>query len=286
MEDNKPPNKNTEPDNDLPQPSTSKPRHTPNKKSNTGDREPQQRKKKPFLEVWRAYSRVKQAEFVIASLAAIGVIGYLIAYISVSVIQKNEASRALQIEHAPLVINSRPPKLLQPFTCSPETGFHSGNIQTFVKNIGNARAINVNPHFSRMKIVPEKPTGDPFYDSRPEVNCDRNVRMPGLEFNLPQGVEYQTLTRQAVMTLPPLSKSSTVQLYYAQCVYYVDDYGANHGTCDTYVLQLPSKNPLDILSGSPTFVCDGEEKTGTFAGAMTGHCQKSNCQKPCHGKGD
>src|SRR5882762_1274966 len=69
------------------------------------------RPKKTFWVVWRSYSRVKQLEVVIAGLAAAGVVGYLIAYIVVSMKQNSQ----VQMQHMPLVINSRAPQFLQPF---------------------------------------------------------------------------------------------------------------------------------------------------------------------------
>jgi hypothetical protein len=228
------------------------------------------RQKKPFLEVWRSYSRVKQLEIILAGLAAAGVVGYLIAYIVVSMKQNT----LVQMQHMPLVINSRAPQFLQPFICDAEKGFHTGNMQTAVKNIGNASAQHVIPYVNSWKIIPEKKTGNPFFDELPEVNCKMHLNAKELESPLAPGREAFPQIRQMVGTLPPISKTDPIQLYWVSCVYYSDEYGDNHGTCDTYRLLFSSTNPLDVLSGSPTFFCDATPKMGKFAGTITGHCQE------------
>jgi len=94
-----------------------------------------------------------------------------------------------------------------------------------------------------------------------------------MDFPLPPGIEKSPQIRQSAMTLPPLNEGETVQFYVAECVYYSDDSGAKHGTCDTYRLNLPSSDPLDKFGGSPSFTCDGTPKMGIFTESIGGHCQ-------------
>ena len=226
--------------------------------------------KKSWRSVWRSSSAFKKAEFVLLGLTALGTVGGLIAYITVSVMQ----TRQTQMQYAPLVINSRPPELLQPFTCDPKRGLYTGNMQTVVKNTGNARAINVWPYTNLLTIIPERKTGNTFVDDPPPANCDLTVNAGEATFTLAPGQEARPRIRQSAGTVPELPEGATVQLYFMSCIYYSDDYAVNHGTCDTYRLFLPSKNPLDVLGRSPSFVCDGAPRTGRFVGHVTGHCQK------------
>jgi hypothetical protein len=133
-------------------------------------------------------------------MAAVGVIG-------VYVWSNLQTKWNFQQEHAPLGINSRPPKLLQPFACDPGNGLHTGNMQSFVKNVGNARAISVNPYLQMMKVIPEHKTGDSFIDGLPVVSCDLKVKMPGTEFNLAPGMEVSPQLRQSVPRMRSTSAS-------------------------------------------------------------------------------
>ena len=75
------------------------------------------------------------------------------------------------------------------------------------------------------------------------------------------------------MSLPKLDKAELVQFYFASCVFYWDDQGTQHATCDRYRLDLPSTNPLDSILGSPSFMCDGQPKNGKFVSDLSGHCE-------------
>ncbi len=76
------------------------------------------------------------------------------------------------------------------------------------------------------------------------------------------------------MQIPASAVNATIQLYFANCIYYGDDYSVRHGTCDTYRLFLPDTNPLNVFGDKADFVCDGKPKIGKFAWYPTGHCQK------------
>jgi hypothetical protein len=225
--------------------------------------------KKSLRESWRSSSQLKKIEMILLGLVAVGGIGYLIAYIIVSISQNTQTKK----QHAPLVINSRPPEFLQPFICDFKNGFRSGNMQNFVKNVGNATATNVFPSLNRFKIVPERKTGNAFIDEPPIGDCNAKMGPSAVAFPLAPGIEMRPQYRQTVMSLPNLTEGDSIQLYDAVCLYYSDDYGVSHGTCDTYRFYFPSNNPLDTLSGSPSFVCDGLPKNGKFVPHVTGHCQ-------------
>lgn len=158
--------------------------------------------------------------------------------------------------------------------CDVKQGLHTGNIETAFKNVGNASALHVMPYVNIVKIIPEKKTGNQFFDALPEVNCELQPKAKELEIPLPPDRELFPQIRQMVMTLPPISKDDPVQLYWANCVYYTDEYNGSHGTCDTYRLNFLSASELDILQGSPTFYCDATPRMGRFVSTVTGHCQK------------
>jgi hypothetical protein len=228
-------------------------------------KEPENPHKKSFRKSWRSSGPVAKLTVIFAGLAAAAGIGY----VGVTIWQTLQAKWTVRIEHAPLVINSRNPEMLQPMVCDREAGLHTGNMRTTVKNVGNARAVRVMPFMNLMKIVPEKKTGNAFIDELPRVNCNWNPAIPEAAFNLAPGQETSTGIRQTAGTTPNLPEGTVFQLYFVSCVYYSDDYGANHATCDTYRLEFPSTNPLDVLGGSPSFVCDRTPRTGRFFGAIT-----------------
>lgn len=175
-------------------------------------------------------------------------------------------------DRRPVIINSRPPELLQPFTCDPKDGFHSGNIQTFAKNLGNIGADNVFPVFA-LKIIPEKKSGNPIFDELPPANCNLTITDSSIEFSVPINIEMRPQIRQSAGTLPPVTSSEPVQLYASSCFYYRDPYNNRHAVCDLYRLDLPSTNSLDKINGSPTFMCDGTPKIGKFTKIFSGgHC--------------
>jgi hypothetical protein len=220
---------------------------------------------------WKRASRAKQVRWILEGIATIVGISILGVYIWGNLQNKWH----FEIEHAPLVINNRPPELIQPFICDISNGLHTGNMQTFIKNTGNITAYNVDPYEFRMKVIPETKTGTAFWDAMPEINCDGKGHAKDMEFPLPPGREVRPQIGQTAMNLPPLHKDTAVNLYFVSCIHYLDQNGGNHGTCDTYQLYLPSDNPSGSVWGNPTFFCDGLPKVGgRFMGSITGHCQK------------
>ncbi|SRR5229473_1945447 len=239
-------------------------------KPNTQPRKSKNQGKKSFRRSWRAASPIQKLGLVITGIGTAVALCLLI----VNIWKTLQDKWAVQIQHAPLVINSHPPRLLQPFICNRETGLHLGNMQFAMKNVGNASALNVIPYMRVMKIIPEHRTGNPIIDEIPIGDCKVSIAAKGLGFPLAPGKEFFSPMRQAVGAIPPLAEGETVQFHVSSCIYYFDEYGSHHGTCDNYVLLLPSSNPLDILNGSPSFVCDGMPKMGQFGKALTGSCQQ------------
>ena len=203
--------------------------------------------KKSFLRSWRATSAVTKLGIIFAGIVAAATVGYLLV----------AAWQAWTTRPLPLVINYRPPKLLQPFVCDPKQGLYTGNMELDAKNVGNARAVRANPMLMRMQIIPDKKTGDPFFDNLRPVNCAGKVQPSQSDVNFAVGQELFPEMRQGMHPfIPSLPEGAIVQFYLQNCIHYSDDYGGSHETCDTFRLMLPSKNPLDALGGSPDFACD------------------------------
>ncbi len=245
--------------------STKAQRRKKKSKTESQSKKPAKQKKKSLRQSWRETNTLRKIEIVLLALTAVGGTGYLIAYISVSIWQT-------RMQHAPVVIHSLPPAFLQPFICDPETGFHTGNMQLAVKNIGTGRANDVSPYWMFLKIIPEKRRGDPAIDGPPPGDCNMKPKRSE-SFPLDVGVEMFPQIRQSAGSLPKLNKGESVQLYFTNCIFYWDDQGTQHITCDRYRLNLPSSNPLDSILGSPSFVCDGQPKSGKFMSDLQGHCE-------------
>jgi hypothetical protein len=134
-------------------------------------------------------------------------------------------------EHAPNVIHNKPPSFLQPFMCDPQSGFHAGNMQISVKNVGNSKATHVVIMPGIMTVVPEK-NGAPFEP----LSCANKFDTGATDFSLAAGEEKTLNVRQMVMSIPKVVSDQLVQLYASTCVYYSGEVGSRHAACDTYRL--------------------------------------------------
>ncbi len=244
------------------------------KSKNTTNKSRQQ-KKWSLWRHWKSASRPRQLKWLLEGVVVATGVAVLGSYIW----QNLQTKWNFQAEHKPIVVHSRPPQLLQEFKCdATNNAFRTGNMNVFIKNIGNAIASRVPYSRAEMKIVPEKKSGESFFDDPPQItptDCEGYVGGGKMETSLAPGEEKMIQIRQNVGTVPPnLKNGELIQLYIARCVYYFDDYRANHGTCDTYRLYVPSKNTLDNLLGTPSIPCDGKEVTGRFVANVWGNCQK------------
>ncbi len=229
--------------------------------------------KKSFYELWKSASSLRKVELLLLVFTAVGGVGYLIAYITVSTFQSSQVQR----EHKPTIIHNRPPELLQSFACDAAKGIvRTGNMEVFWKNIGQSTAEHVTWLKMKGKIIPEKKTGDPNVDDPPvitEATCNRIVD-DGKGTKLDAGVATGFYIRASSGQIPPFEVGTVVQFYFAHCIFYSDGNGKHHGTCDSYRLFTPSSgNPLDTIFGTPSIVCDGREVTGRFGPSLNGHCE-------------
>src|SRR5208337_1517384 len=138
-----------------------------------------------------------------------------------------------------------------PFTCDNEKGtMHTGKMQSWIKNVGNAQAKNIFPYWTVFKLVPDKKTGKPFIDDIPlvtEDSCKQDIHKGAPVLSMAPGDELRPQYAQSGMAFPALGKDADVQFYTVCCIYYSDEYDIQHGTCDTYRLVLPD--------GKSSFVC-------------------------------
>jgi hypothetical protein len=249
-------------------------------KANAIPEKPDQDKKKSYRRSWRSTSPIRKIEIIIGGIVAAGAIGYL----GVTVWSTLQTKWNFQAEHKPIVVNIRPPQI-QFFSCNPP-GFSgeviTGNIDTHIKNIGNATARKVNPYAIMTKLIPETKSGNKFIDDAPTVtdeSCKHpRFKIPGIELSLDPGRESGAGIRQTAGTIPfSVENSPMVDFYLVSCVYYADESGADHGTCDRYRLNVPVKPKpfgLDNLSGTPSIPCDGSTVTGQFVPDVIGHCEE------------
>jgi hypothetical protein len=244
-------------------------------KANATAQKPKQDKKKSYRRSWRSASPLRKLEIIALGIGSM--VG--IVYLSVTIWGVLQNKWNFQAEHKPIVIHSRPPALLQTFSCTADNGFKTGNMQTFIKNIGNATAEDVFPYWFNTKVVPEKKTGNAFFDDPPEINsssCEIAATTDQkIVFPVNAGTEMSANIQASAGTIGyKLEKGDKVQLWSSACVFYADDFGGRHGTCDTYRLAVPSNESQFRIFGSPILTCDGTEYTGIFVQTTGGRCQK------------
>ena len=175
------------------------------------------------------------------------------------VIYKVMAARTAVVEARPLVINSSPPELIQPFICDLRAGFQAGSIRTFLRNVGDSQAVHITQTFA-LRMVPERKVGIPSFDEIPSGNCKDKAQGVPMAGVLAITQINTTVLPQPVVTLPPLLSGESAQLYGVSCAYYEDDAGTRHSVCDTYRYRL--------ADGSAAFTCDGSPRAGKFEASM------------------
>jgi hypothetical protein len=243
------------------------------KRATKGAKQPQNAKHVSIKQRWNKTALHNKSLVIMAALG----LAFAIPYYGNAIVQTFLTERHRKEDRRPLVIHSRPPRFLQPLTCTPDRaggGLIYGNMEIFVKNIKGDTAEQVFPFMSQMKVIPEHKTGDRFWDDIPVGQCDVIPKASPMMFSLVPGEEKSVQIRQGVLTLPPLKKGDTVQLYRVDCVYYSDHEGTQHETCDSYRLSVPSDDPLDRAFGTPSFSCDGTPKAGVFTQTIGGSCAK------------
>lgn len=225
---------------------------------------------------WKVASRKQQIKWISRGIGiVVGLVTALFLVLGYFQTQGN-----FEETHKPIVVNIRPPKI-QFFACNPSGTFVTGNIVTAIRNVGTATADDVNPFVIQARVVPDQKTGNKFFDDPPAVAaqmCKMRPIMPSMESTLYMGDESGAVMRQSVGTIPFLTKSGQlVSLYLVACVYYSEESGVPHGTCDRYRLYVPGvQKPfgIDNLLGTSSMACDGAKITGVFVPDIGGHCEE------------
>jgi hypothetical protein len=213
---------------------------------------------------WQSWEkRAQDRKFlVVGGILAVVALAILIAL--VFRVRGDMAEHTLGAQSRPLLINSHPPHLLQPFTCDAGSGSQTANnIQTFLKNIGSLPTADVSTTFL-LQVVPEQHVGIAAFDQIPAGNCRDKPRGARRTASLSAGEETTPYLSQPATALPPLLKGESVQLYGVSCAFYSDSSRNDHAACDTYRFRP--------IRGTPVFVCDGTPQTGKFDEAPVNSC--------------
>jgi hypothetical protein len=188
---------------------------------------------------------------------AVPVIVFMIVRVYQTIVERQHTS-----EHRPVVTNSNPPVLIQPFSCDVKSGAHFGDINTFMRNVGNADALAVTPSLI-LRFVPDRKVGQPEFDEIPSAGCGQK-RKGNAARQLAAAQGGVVRWSQPTVAMPPLLNGETAQLYAMSCIHYTDSSGVDHSNCDTYRFRLDS--------GIPIFACDNLPKSGKFDPETVSNC--------------
>jgi len=266
-------------------------------RANTASQQTKRNRKHGLWRNFKELSRTRQVELCFLGLVAMGGIGYLIAYICISVSQSHQARWNYKAEHRARLIFSRPPELLGTLECEitgQEMHIHAGQMHVWVKNIKKGDASGAYIVGPSPRFVPEKKTGNPELDEPPPpsitdgtctetpmaqmkefpVNADQevvvNIAQTAATWHFGPG---KTKTATITFDVPPkqgdvkglLAKDTIFQISAPTCVYYFDESGEQHGTCVTY--KLSSR-------GQAGFSCMESPISGiVFEQAISAYCQ-------------
>ncbi len=299
MEDEDTKNSQGDAPGDLPPISSKKQTRKQRSKANETSQEANKNKKHSLWRNFMDLSRTRQVELCFLGLVALGGIGYLVAYLCVSVSQNRQAALNFTAEHRPKVIVNRVPVFYGALTC--EVGdtaisINTGDIGVWLKNIKRGDALGV---FVKQfpKFVVEKKIGISLFDDPPPVSdemCRQQERPETKQFPLDGGQEIGFKTRikgamglmtnmksisisivgkpPDVATGPdakraPIAKDAIFQFYLPICTYYFDGTGTRYASCKTYRLIR------NTSQGTPSFSCGESPITGGFEQVFGGFCE-------------
>lgn len=250
---------------------------------------------------WRQASHARKVKWVGAFI--VGLVG--LAYSSSQIWQVIQAEIHYTTEHRPKVILNKPPMLVGSVVCyTTDRAIHEhiGEMQIWVKNIGQGDAAGAFVAPPMMKLIPEQKTGFKEVDDIPSLNAElckirpsAKAQMFGVERGQEMGVNIRqaaavyslvktdtvTITLGGQQTEPvpdPNSKPSDqiklpsnarFQLYMPVCAYYQGFDGKNYGTCKNYRLRLSKHiDPADEYG----FSCSETPVTGQFEQVLMSYC--------------
>jgi len=212
---------------------------------------------------WQSWEKAAQDRKFLAIIAVVA-IAAVAAFAAIAIrVRDAYTEYRSALDRRPMLINQSPPALLQPLVCDARKGLHTGAMRVFIKNIGTARATNIVPSLV-LRVVPEQNANVPDNGQIPRGNCRDRPLAAAARAPLAAGETDSPLLPQPVLKFPPFPPQRHVSLYGLSCIYYTDDAGANHASCDTYHLRP--------AAGTPTFMCDGSAGSGTFVAALVASC--------------
>jgi hypothetical protein len=213
---------------------------------------------------WQSWEKKAQDRKFLVIGGTLAILAVVILIALVFRVRNVVVEHTLVAQPRPMLINSHPPQLLQPFICDARAGSQGAtNIQTFLKNIGSLGTSDVSTAFL-LRVVPEQHVGITAFDQIPAGNCRDKPRGARRTAALAEGEETTPYLPQATMALPPLLRGEAIQLYGVSCVFYSDSSRNDHAACDTYRFR-PTR-------GAPVFVCDGTPEVGKFDEAPVASC--------------
>jgi hypothetical protein len=238
---------------------------------------PKAEKKKSWRKSWRSASPLKKAEIIGLGIAAFAGLGYLVAFICVSVSQ----NRISTLEHRPHVIISRPPALQQ-FGCEvtgDEIHLFFGPMRTWLKNIGHGDAVGVFIEDVDTRLIPEHKTGVPFFDALPPITertCNQQIspNVKAFPINVGQEVYIDSpdgagnIRLGSGPTRVNITEESVVQLYAPACADYFDSSGQGYRSCRTYRFRVRFDQSADPYG----FSCAGTPIEGVFEQMWFSYC--------------
>ena len=243
----------------------------PNKSHRTAGKADGQ-KKKSFRRNWKSSGPVARLTLIFVGIGAV-------AGTVLGIWQGYQTGHIAKVQHRPRVIFSRSPELVGQLNCDitdRQLEANTGAMRIWVKNIKNGDAISVFPVLNGAIFIPDKRTGIPFYDDPPQITeqtCRSHVSPKVQPFPLNAGEEKFINSGQSVGAVsliptpgakPVIPKDATLQWYFSTCVYYLDEDGEPHGTCQTYRFSRNSKY---------SFSCSESPMTGVFEPIMFNYCE-------------
>ena len=225
--------------------------------------QPKKNKAKKRVAEWQSWEKsALDRRFLLIRIILVGM-AVLTGGAILVMIHRVSSARESSMEMMPKVVSTRPPQLVQPFICDIKSGFHSGPVQTSVKNVGNARAGSVIETLT-LRLVPERKVGIADFDNLPHGDCSVRPLVKPLANFLAAGQNLDRLLPEPTVALPPLLRGESVQLYALSCIYYSEESGTQHSDCETRRFR-PS-------SGTPEFLCDNTPGAGTFEALPVASC--------------
>jgi hypothetical protein len=255
MENDDTPKRNSQTPRELSKSSSKKRADKQTQQSKSRANKANANKKKTLYEYWLSASTLKKFEL---SLLAIGT-ATGIAYVGVTVWGVLQNKWNFEFEHRGRVVLSRAPQLLGPVECDVENkSLHMPKVRFWFKASGGQikRAYVMDWPAT---IIPDEKTGETKIDKPFPLTTDSLCQMqhiPNEGFPMSPGDELATDESESNQGFPvdfdasgrsilspgwdKLTKDASVQFFVPACVFYTEENGMEHATCNYYRFALDS----------------------------------------------